>query len=131
MSIEFLTVDEVVEIHELQITRFGGGRGLRDRGLLVSAVAQPAAAYDGRFLHDDLYEMAAAYLFHLVANHPFVDGNKRVGLATALVFLEINNAGIRHGTDALYEMTVAVAEGRLDTAGVTRKLREIAAFARG
>ena len=77
--IEFLTLDDVLESHREQIRVYGGSEGLRDLGLLESAIAQPPAGFGGVPLHRDLYEMAAAYLFHLVQNHPFIDGNKRVG----------------------------------------------------
>ena len=78
---EFLTLDEVLALHADRIARYGGSEGIRDVGLLKSALAAPAATFDGGYLHPTLPEMAAAYLFHLVKNHPFVDGNERVGLA--------------------------------------------------
>ena len=87
---EFLALDELVEIHRDQVARYGGARGIRDLGLLQSAIAQPCATFGGRYLHADLFEMAAAYLFHVVQNHPFIDGNKRVGAVAAIVFLELN-----------------------------------------
>ncbi len=86
----FLTLGEVLEIHRDQIGRYGGAAGIRDLGLLQSALSQPRATFGGEFLHGDLAEMAAAYLFHLVCDHPFVDGNKRVGLVSAIVFLRLN-----------------------------------------
>lgn len=86
MTPVFLTLDEALDIHRDQIQRYGGSSGIRDLGLLQSALAQPQAAFAGQFLHADLIEMAAAYLFHITQNHPFVDGNKRTGTAAALVF---------------------------------------------
>ena len=86
----FLTLDEVVATHRDQIERYGGSLGVRDWGLLQSAVAMPAATFGGQFLHTDLCEMAAAYLFHLVQNHPFIDGNKRVAHAAMETFLMLN-----------------------------------------
>lgn len=79
----FLEVDDVLEIHATQLDVYGGGAGLRDQGLLESAVAQPRASFGGDFAHEGLFAMAAAYLFHIVKNHPFVDGNKRTGLLSA------------------------------------------------
>lgn len=79
----FLSFEDVIEIHRDQIVRYGGASGVRDIGLLQSAVLMPLAQFEGKFLHKDLFEMAAAYLFHLAKNHPFVDGNKRVGLVAA------------------------------------------------
>jgi death-on-curing protein len=70
----FLTLGEVIEIHHDQIERYGGDSGIRDLGLLQSAMAMPAAGFGGRYLHADLCEMAAAYLFHITQNYPFVDG---------------------------------------------------------
>ena len=105
----FLDLDDVNEIHAGQIERYGGSTGLRDSGLLESAVAQPQASFGGEFLHSDLFEMAAAYLFHIVLNHPFVDGNKRVALECSLVFLEINGVQIEASDDELVELTLAAA----------------------
>lgn len=126
MSPDFLTLDEVLDIHAMQLKRFGGGAGIRDQGLLESALAQPRATFDGQFIHEDVFAMAAAYLFHIVRNHPFVDGNKRVGLLSALVFLDLNGIALEHGSAALYELTMAVAEGRVDKAHVITELRRIA-----
>jgi death-on-curing protein len=86
----FLTKEEVVRVHETQIERFGGSTGIRDLGLLESALAMPQTSFGGTFVHADIYEMAAAYLFYIVSNHPFVDGNKRTGMVAALTFLDIN-----------------------------------------
>src|SRR5689334_8259996 len=86
----FLTLDEVLQLHAHQIQTYGGSEGLRDRGLLESAVVQPQATFAGQYLHEDLAAMAAAYLYHIVANHPFIDGNKRTGMHAADVFLRLN-----------------------------------------
>jgi len=91
----FLSLGEVLEIHRDQIDRYGGHPGIRDIGLLQSALAMPAAGFGGRFLHTDLFEMAAAYLFHITQNHPFVDGNKRTGAVASLVFLSLNGVEIK------------------------------------
>ncbi len=125
-DIVFLDVDEVIELHASQLELFGGGAGLRDQGLLESAVAQPQASFGGHLAHDGLFAMAAAYLFHLVSNHPFVDGNKRIGLIAALVFLDLNGVSIAHPTEALYELTMGVAEGRINKAAVAAELERVA-----
>src|SRR6185437_12902547 len=88
--IAFLTIDEVLELHLKQIELFGGSAGLRDRGLLESAIAQPSQTFACAYLHEDIAAMAAAYLFHIVSNHPFLDGNKRTGTDAAVVFLDLN-----------------------------------------
>ena len=100
----FLTLDEVVAIHRDQIDRYGGSLGVRDWGLLQSAIAMPAATFGGKFLHSDFCEMAAAYLFHLVQNHPFIDGNKRIGAVAADVFLSMNNLQVDANEDEYAEL---------------------------
>src|SRR5688572_4842287 len=102
-DIEFLTLDELVAIHRDQIERYGGSLGVRDWGLLKSAIAMPAATFGGQFLHTDIYEMAAAYLFHIVQNHPFIDGNKRVGAVAADVFLTLNRTRLEASEDQYAE----------------------------
>lgn len=92
MEPSFLTLDEVLEIHEEQIERYGGSSGLRHVGGLESAVATPQAAFSGEFLHASIPAIAAAYPpYHLCQNHPFIDGNKRVGANAAITFLLIND----------------------------------------
>jgi death-on-curing protein len=125
-EIEFLTVEVVLALHQRQLDRYGGGAGLRDRGLLESAIAQPQASFGGTFVHDGLFAMAAAYLFHVVSNHPFVDGNKRAGLLAAQVFLDVNGVTLEHGSEAFYALTMGVAEGRIDKAAVAAELERIA-----
>jgi death-on-curing protein len=126
VSPDFLTLEDVLLIHAQQIERFGGLDGIRDPAVLESAVGQPQITFGGAPVHEDLFEMAAAYLFHLVSNHAFIDGNKRVGLAAALVFLDLNGVMVLRGTDALYELTMGVARGELTKSAVAAKLREIA-----
>jgi len=120
----FLTLDEVLTIHRDQIVRYGGSEGVRDWGLLQSALAMPAASFGGQFLHADLCEMAAAYLFHLVQNHPFVDGNKRVGAVVAYVFLALNRTRLTAGQDAYADLVLSVARGETPKSAVTTFFRE-------
>ena len=115
----FLTLDEVLGIHADQIRRYGGRPGLRDLGLLQSAVAMSETTFDGEFLHGTVFEMAAAYLFHLARNHPFVDGNKRTALMSALVFLGLNGQRLDAEPGALYELVDGVAAGSVDKAEVS------------
>jgi death-on-curing protein len=123
---EFLTVDDIVELHVEQLARYGGAAGLRDGALLDSAVAQPQASFGGEWLHPDLWMLAAAYLFHLVQNHPFVDGNERTGLLSTLVSLALNGIVLDQATPALYDLTMAVADGRLDKPAIAAALRQLA-----
>ena len=119
----FLTLDEVVSIHRDQIERYGGSRGVRDWGLLRSAVAMPAATFGGQLLHTDLCEMAAAYLFHIVQNHPFIDGNKRVGAVAADVFLMLNGLLLTASQDDYAELILAVARGDTGKSAAAEFLR--------
>jgi death-on-curing protein len=112
----FLTLDEVLRIHEREIEAHGGGPGLLNRGLLESAVAQPATAFGGHFAHADLAEMAGAYLFHLAKNHCFVDGNKRVAALSAVVFLALNGVDFDVPPNDYYYLTYGVASGTVDKA---------------
>jgi death-on-curing protein len=112
----FLSLDEVLAIQADQIRRYGGSHGLRDMGLLCSALAMPRATFDGTYLHGSPAEMAAAYLFHVARNHPFVDGNKRTALAAALVFLWLNDLRLEAYDDALTDLVYGIAEGRLGKA---------------
>jgi death-on-curing protein len=107
----FLSVEEVLELHEQLVQRFGGSHGLRDLGMLESAVAMPQAGFGDSYLHDDVFEMAAAYLFHIVMNHPFIDGNKRAGTHAALVFLADNGYAIELSQDEKYDLVIGICEG--------------------
>ncbi len=118
MKPAFLRLDEVLALHADQIERYGGELGLRDLGLLQSALAMPQAKFGGEWLHPTLHEMAAAYLFHLARNHPFLDGNKRGALICAVAFLGPNDLELDADPEDLFEAVAAVAEGRMDKAQV-------------
>jgi death on curing protein len=120
---EFLTLDDLLDSHSAQIANYGGTDGLRDIRLLDSARAQAETQFGGQYLHADLFEMAAAYLYHIVQDHPFIDGNKRVGLEAALIFLEINNVFLEATNDELVDLTVRTAQSLVSKT-------EIAAFFR-
>ena len=124
---EFLTFDEILEIHDDQIRHYGGDVGIRDRGLLESAVAMPQQSFGGQYLHRDIFEMAAAYAFHVAESQAFVDGNKRTGLAAAYMFLALNGFRLIEQDDRLYEAMIAVGTRRLDKAGLAQLLRELSA----
>jgi death on curing protein len=109
----FLTRDDVLYIHQDQIARYGGDAAVRDTGLLDSAIAQPSGTFGGQWLHEFPHGMAAAYAFHLVSNHPFVDGNKRTGFASALSFLDLNEYRLQADRQAGEQIVLAVAQGLL------------------
>ncbi len=121
MDLYFLTLEDVLEIHEDQINRYGGQKGIRDHNLLLSALAQPLSTFDGQYLHHTLYDKASAYLFHICQNHPFIDGNKRVAVVSALMFLALNDSPIDYNASALEQLTFEVAQGKI-------KKEKIAAF---
>jgi death-on-curing protein len=118
MKIRFLGLDEVLAIHRDQIERYGGREGVRDLGLLESAVAAPEASFDGAYLHGTLPEMAAAYLYHLAQNHPFADGNKRVGAASMFLFLYMNELELDCTEDELVQLTLGVASSKVTKAEI-------------
>ena len=118
MRVAFLTLDDVLSLHADQIARYGGSPLVRDVGLLESAVATPTATFGGELLHASREEQAAAYLFHLVKNHPFVDGNKRTGLVAMLAFLGLNGRRLEAPDDDLTDLVLGVAEGRVTKAEV-------------
>ena len=123
-AIRFLSVDDVLTIHDNTISHEGGIAGLRDPGLLESAVLMPQQQFGGEYLHPGLAEMAAAYLFHVCQNHAFHDGNKRTAALATLVFLEVNEAASLPEPDALETMTLSVAAGKVGKQGLTQWLRE-------
>lgn len=119
----FLELEEVLSIHRDQIQRYGGAPGIRDFGLLESALGMPAAGTRGGYLHEDRFQMAAAYLFHIVRNHPFVDGNKRVGAVAAFVFLALNGIDLDAPEGAFEILVRTVAEGGAGKPDIARFLR--------
>ncbi|HUT56342.1 MAG TPA: type II toxin-antitoxin system death-on-curing family toxin [Phycisphaerae bacterium] len=122
----FLDIDRVVRTHLSLIERYGGVEGLRDVGLLHSAIAMPQASFGGEFLDGDIFEMAAAYLYHIVQNHPFLDGNKRTGAATAIIFLAMNGVELEADEEGLVELTLDVAEGKAGKQQIAGFFRKIA-----
>lgn len=121
----FLRLEEVLFLHERQLAQYGGASGIRDIGLLESALAQPSATYADEYLHRDLFEMAAAYAFHIAQNQPFFDGNKRTGLLSAIVFLEMNGRKMTDPDGRLYRAMIDIAEHKLDKSGLAALFLEL------
>jgi len=115
----FLTLDEVLSLHAEQIRLFGGSSGIRNVGLLQSAMGSVEATFGAEFLHETIFAMAAAYLYGICRNHPFIDGNKRTAVGAALTFLEMNGVEVDADEDAFYDLVIGVAEGRCSKAAVT------------
>ena len=110
--IKFLTVSEVLLILEDQIRNYGGKYGVRDINLLSSALYVPESGFEGKYFHETIPAMAAAYAYHLCQNHPFIDGNKRVALASSLVFLDINGYEFNCKNEILYNKIMDLAKGK-------------------
>ena len=109
----FVSKSMVLSIHARQIERFGGTHGVRDEGLLESALAQPQATFGGEFLHPTISEQAAAYLYHIAMNHPFIDGNKRTAFAVTDTFLRLNGCALNLTDDEVYDLVMRVARGTI------------------
>jgi death-on-curing protein len=120
----FLGLEEVLEIHAGLIELHGGSSGVRDMGLLESALSMPRAGSGGIYFHADVHEMAAAYLFHIVKNHPFIDGNKRTGAMSAYVFLRLNGFELTCTNEELVDLVLAIAENREDKPATAAFLRK-------
>ena len=110
---EFVPKSDVLDIHKRQIERFGGLDGIRDDGLLDSALAQPQATFFGELLHPTISSQAAAYLYHLAKNHPFLEGNKRTAFATMIAFLSMNSYELNMSEEVAYNMVMQVAQSEM------------------
>ncbi len=113
MTVEYLALGQVLALHASQIRRYGGASGIRDRGALESALARPAATFDGEDLYPEIADKAAALMHSLALNHPFVDGNKRVAAFAAIVFVEFNGYEFLATPDELVDTTMALARGEM------------------
>ncbi len=121
---KFISVSEAIEIHLDQVASFGGTAGVRDEGLLESALAQPQATFFGKYLHATIYEQATAYLYHIAKNHPFIDGNKRTAFAVMDTFLRINGYILNTDNEETYILVLKVAEGKMDKKEIAQSLEQ-------
>jgi len=110
---EFLEIADIVDIHQILIEQFGGMTGIRDEGLLESALSQPKATFFGELLHPTLHEQAAAYLYHIAKNHPFLDGNKRTAYGAMEAFLRLNGYNLDLSNEEAYNMVMQVAQSEM------------------
>lgn len=113
-SPKFVEKEDVLSIHDKQIRLYGGLSGIRDEGLLESAISQPQATFGGEFLHPTIVEQAAAYLFHINKNHAFVDGNKRTAFDVMVTFLNLNDYELNLTPDEAEELTIQVADDKVN-----------------
>jgi death on curing protein len=121
----YLSFEQIIELHDALIDKFGGLLGIRDRGLLESALAAPMMAVFGEELHKTIYNKAAAYLFYIAKNHAFLDGNKRTAAAAALAFLRANGKSTKYDADEFLEFVVSVAEGQADLDAISNYFAKI------
>lgn len=122
--IRFLDKKTLLLFHKDQLERYGGKEGLRDEGLLESALAQPQASFGGDYVHKDIYHMAAAYGFHICQNHPFFDGNKRTALIAMYMFLYVNGCKLSADKKSLYALIMDLANGKVTKEELTVYLKE-------
>jgi len=121
---DFLSMQLVLSLHQSSFATYGGGEGMRDLQLLESAIAQPEATFDGNYLHEDVFMMAAAYCFHISQNQPFVDGNKRTGFLAMDAFLQKNNYQIIASFEDAYATLISLADGQVSKAELAQWLRQ-------
>lgn len=119
LSVHFLSVENILQAHDFSLTHTGGSAGLRDLGLLQSAAMMAQQQFGGFYLHEGLASKATAYMYHIAANHPFVDGNKRTATLAALIFLDINEVEPLPSPEELEMVTWATADGSLNKAQLT------------
>ena len=120
-----LSIEIVREIHAEALKQFGGLNGVRDENLLASAVLTPQSTFGGKSPYADIVEIAAAYLFYICKNHPFLDGNKRTAMMSAIVFLRLNGIEPRPDSDEWEELMLDIAGSKLDRDATTRRLRKL------
>lgn len=123
-SIVYLSKEIILEIHQLQIQEHGGSDGIRDHGGLESAIVQPQASFADQDLYPTVFDKAAAYAFHLAEAQAFVDGNKRVALASALTFLALNGYEFSEDQSEFYDAMISIAKRELDKDGLSNLFRE-------
>lgn len=121
----YLSFEQIIELHDALIDKFGGLHGIRERGLLESALAAPMMAVFGEVLHKTIYNKAAAYLFYIARNHAFLDGNKRTAAAVALLFLRVNGKSPKYDVDNFLEFVVSVAAGQSDLDTISNYFEKI------
>src|SRR6056300_849775 len=120
-----LTLDQAIELHDALVQRFGGLSGIRDHNLLESALASPSLAVFQQELYPTIFDKAGCYLFFIVKNHPFIDGNKRTGMACCLLFLEKNGIELVYEKDEMIDFVVSMAEGKVDKKMISDYLRSL------
>lgn len=119
----FLSVEEVIQVHDELVSEYGGLHGIRDMGLLISAIEMPKATMFGEYLHESVFDKASAYLYHIICNHAFLDGNKRTGAAVTLIFLSQNVYDIKFDMKEFEEMVCSVAQNGMSKEEISKFLQ--------
>lgn len=126
MSFYYLSLENILAIHEEMIHSYGGRKGIREKNLLLSALEQPKCMFNGQYLNKTIFEKAASYLFHICKNHPFIDGNKRTALVSAFVFLDLNQYEVHASEEEFEELVMGVAEGSIKKSEVSKFFKKYA-----
>lgn len=122
--IQYLEISHVLAMHQVLLERYGGMYGVRDEGLLKSALAQPKQSAFGEDIFPDIFAKAAAYTFYLSENQPFIDGNKRIATAAALTFLRLNGYDVKVTEKELYETIMKLANKKLTREALSKWLKK-------
>ena len=123
-NIRFISLEEIINIHNDQISIFGGVSGLRQNNLLESAIESVKTTFYKKYLYKNIVEMGAAYAFHIIKNHPFVDGNKRTGMIAMLLFLKHNGYRSLFTNKELYSLGIEIASSKLDVNQIAKTLEK-------
>lgn len=124
MQIRFLTLEEIIRLHAEQIEIFGGMHGIRDQGLLESALYEPQASFGGKYLHGNLFGMATAYAYSIIKNHPFIDGNKRTGIMSALLFLDYHDTYLNLTQEEVVNLAITIATTKISHKKIAAQLKK-------
>jgi len=122
--IKFLDKETILAFHRDQVTTYGGKKGIRDEGLLKTTLTQPKASFGGEYVHSNIFEMAAAYGFHICKNHPFFDGNKRTALVAIYTFLYVNGYRLQADKKGFYAVIIDLTNGKLEKEELAKFLEE-------
>lgn len=122
--IKFLDKKTILTFHQDQIEAYGGSPGIRDEGLLDSALAQPQASFEGEYVYENIFEMAAAYGFHICQNHPFYYGNMRTALIAMYIFLYVNGYRLKADKKSLFAIVMDLADGKVEKKELAAYLKE-------
>lgn len=120
----YLSLEEILLLQKMELNRFGGSHGIRDKRLLISAIGQAELVLFDEPVYKHAYEIAAVYVYHIIKNHPFIDGNKRVGILVAITFLRINGLNVQTNNKELYNLAIDIASSKIDKQTVMKFFKD-------